>query len=70
MEKIKELRELTDDDLAKKAEQLKTEHFNLRFQKKVGQLENPLKLRTLRRDMARVKTLMNERRRAKAKGQP
>ena len=70
MEKIKELRELTDDDLAKKAGQLKTEHFNLRFQKKVGQLENPLKLRTLRRDMARVKTLINERRRAKAKGQP
>jgi large subunit ribosomal protein L29 len=61
MEKIKDLRELIDEDLEKKAADLKEELFNLRFQKKVGQLENPLRIRTLKRDIARVKTLMRER---------
>lgn len=61
MEKARDLRALSDDDLRNKERDLKTELFNLRFQQKVGQLENPLKIRVLRKDIARVKTLFRER---------
>jgi large subunit ribosomal protein L29 len=64
MEKARDLRALGDDDLRTKERDLKTELFNLRFQQKVGQLENPLKIRVLRKDIARVKTLLHERKRA------
>jgi large subunit ribosomal protein L29 len=64
MEKARDLRALGDDDLKTKERDLKIELFNLRFQQKVGQLENPLKIRTLRKDIARVKTLLHERKRA------
>ncbi|MFH0920314.1 MAG: 50S ribosomal protein L29 [Fibrobacterota bacterium] len=64
MEKARDLRVLGDDDLKNKERDLKAELFNLRFRQKVGQLENPLKIRTLRRDIARVKALLHERRRA------
>jgi large subunit ribosomal protein L29 len=64
MAKMRELKDLSADDLKKKESDLREELFNLRFQKKVGQMENPLKIRSLRRDIARVKTLMSERRRS------
>jgi large subunit ribosomal protein L29 len=56
----KDLRSLPDGDLEKKQGELSEELFNLKFRYKLGQLENPLKLRTLRKDIARVKTILNE----------
>jgi len=64
MAKMREFKEFSADELKKKESDLREELFNLRFQKKVGQMENPLKIRALRRDIARVKTLMSERRRS------
>jgi len=64
MAKMRELKDLSADDLRKKESDLREELFNLRFQKKVGQMENPLKIRSLRRDIARVQTLMSDRRRS------
>ena len=63
MEKARDLRALGDDELRNKERDLKTELFNLRFQQKVGQLQNPVKIRVLRRDVARVKTLLHARKR-------
>lgn len=59
--KAKELRELSDQDLAARLGELKTELFNLRFQKAVGQLGNPMRFRQVRKDIARVLTVMRER---------
>jgi large subunit ribosomal protein L29 len=59
---MRDFRELSADDLRKKESDLREELFNLRFQKKVGQIENPLKIRSLRKDIARVKTLLNAQR--------
>lgn len=56
----KELREKTPDQLREELTTLKKEAFNLRFQQATGQLENPARLRKVRRDAARVKTLLNE----------
>jgi large subunit ribosomal protein L29 len=55
--KAKELRERSDEELAKQLTDLQEELFNLRFQQSTGQLENPIRLRELRRDIARVKTV-------------
>jgi large subunit ribosomal protein L29 len=60
MQTIHDLRQLAEDELKKKETDLREELFNLRFQQKVGQIENPLKLRILRKDLARVKTLLTE----------
>ena len=60
--KIAEVRELTVDDLQARAKDLDDQLFRLRIQKSMGQLEAPAKLRTLRRDLARVKTILRERR--------
>jgi len=57
---IKELRDLTDAELAEKEQQLAQELFNLRFQVATGRIENPMKIRQARRDMARVKTVRRE----------
>ena len=64
-----ELRELSDADLERKLRDLKEELFNLRFQKVTGQLENPMRLRQVRRDLARVRTIQRERELARLKGQ-
>lgn len=61
MMKTKELRELAVDELEQKQRDLRKEHFDLRKVKVAGKLENPLKLRLLRRDMARIQTILNER---------
>lgn len=58
--KAKELRELSADELKQKGQDLRREHFELRKVKIAGKLENPLRLRLIRRDYARIKTILNE----------
>jgi large subunit ribosomal protein L29 len=60
---IEALRDLTRDELLQKREELKQEVFNLSVRKGLRELDNPLKMRTLRRDIARVETILNEDRR-------
>jgi len=55
--KPKELRNMTAEELGVKAEELKKELFNLKMRHATSQLENPLKIRLLRRDIARVNTI-------------
>jgi large subunit ribosomal protein L29 len=57
--KISELRELTPDELKAKEAELRDQMFKLRFQKSLGQLENPLKIKNIRKDIARIRTLLN-----------
>jgi large subunit ribosomal protein L29 len=56
----KDLRDLSSEELVTKAADLKKEMFNLRFQQAMGQIENPMRLRTLRRDIAKTKTVLKE----------
>ena len=56
----KELREKTPDQLRDELTGLKKEAFNLRFQQATNQMENTSRMRTVRRDAARVKTILNE----------
>ena len=56
----KELREKTPDQLRDELANLKKEAFNLRFQQATGALESTARMRTVRRDAARVKTILNE----------
>jgi large subunit ribosomal protein L29 len=56
----KELRNKTPDQLRDQLTALKKEAFNLRFQQATGQLENTARMRAVRRDAARVKTILNE----------
>ena len=58
--KIEKIRSLSPADLAKEELRLKKELFNLRFQNVTGQLENPQKMKELRHDIARVKTVIRE----------
>ena len=60
MMEAKELREKTMDQLSETLEALKKEGFNLRFQQATGQVENTAQMRRARRDVARVKTIINE----------
>ena len=60
--KVGEIRELGVDDLQARAKDIDDQLFRLRIQKSMGQLEAPAKLRTLRRDLARIKTILRERR--------
>ena len=55
-----ELRDKTPDQLKDELTSLKKEQFNLRFQAATGQLENASRMKTVRRDVARVLTIMNE----------
>lgn len=64
--KASELREMTTAELEQKFKDLKSELFNLRFQHTVNQLDNPLRLAAVRKDIARVKTLIGEAERKKA----
>ncbi|GAV24653.1 50S ribosomal protein L29 [Carboxydothermus islandicus] len=65
--KAKELRELTDAELVEKLANLKDELFKLRFQLSTGQLDNPSRIREVRRDIARVNTIIREREIARQK---
>jgi large subunit ribosomal protein L29 len=62
MIRARELRELSIDELQQKEKDLKEEFFNLRFQRGTGQLENLMRLTHVKRDIARVKTVLRERR--------
>ena len=64
--KTAELRDKTPDQLREELESLKKEGFNLRFQAATGQLENTARKRQVRRDAARVKTILNEKAHAAA----
>jgi len=59
--KSPEIRELTDDELAKKLEEGRAELFNLRFQMATSQLDNTARVRLVKRDIARVQTEMRAR---------
>ena len=61
-----ELRDKTPDQLREELANLKKESFNLRFQQATGSLENPAQMRRVRRDAARVKTILNEKAQAAA----
>ena len=58
--KAKEIREMTPDELNAKLKELKTELFNLRFQHAINQLDNPHKIVDVKRDIARVMTILQE----------
>ncbi|MEJ2410971.1 MAG: 50S ribosomal protein L29 [Novosphingobium sp.] len=64
--KIEDLRAKTDDQLTADLADLKREQFNLRFQAATSQLEGPARVKQVRRDIARIKTLQAERAAAKA----
>ena len=66
--KASDVRAKTDDELKASIEQLAKERFNLRFQKASGQLENTARVRQVRRDIARIRTLLSERARTEAAG--
>ena len=67
MTKATDLRAKTDDQLADELGNLKRDAFNLRFQAATSQLEKPSRVREVRRDIARIKTLQSERSRSAAK---
>lgn len=59
--KVNALRDLSTAELEKKVVDLKVELFNLRFQMATGQLENPMKIKEIRKDIAKAKTILRER---------
>ena len=59
--KVNVLRDLCTAELEKKVVDLKVELFNLRFQMATGQLENPMKIKEIRKDIAKAKTVLRER---------
>ena len=62
---LKKMRELTEVELNTELDKMKKELFNLRFQHVTGQLENPVKMRELKKYIARVKTIIREKELAK-----
>jgi len=67
MTKATDLRAKTEDQLSEELGNLKREAFNLRFQAATSQLEKPTRVKEVRKDIARIKTLQNERSRSAAK---
>jgi len=65
--KVKQIREFSDDELMQKIKDLKGELFNLRFQAATGQLDNPMRIREVRKTIARMKTVLTERQNQKIK---
>ena len=57
---LNKMREMTDVELNAELDKMKKELFNLRFQHVTGQLENPVKMRELKKDIVRVKTILRE----------
>jgi large subunit ribosomal protein L29 len=64
--KAEDIRAKSDDELKEQLLDLRKEAFNLRFQTVSGQLENTARVRDVRHDIGRIKTILNERRRAQA----
>lgn len=58
--KARELRDLSIPELKERLSQLREELFNLRFQKRIHRLENPMRIRNIKRDIARVLTVLGE----------
>ena len=59
--KASKIREMSSQELQQKLVELKSELFNLRFQMATGQLENPMRVREVKKDIARIKTIIRER---------
>lgn len=66
MKKPDELRALTVEELKQEENNLRKELFNLRFQKTTGEIENPMRIRRVRKDIARVLTIMSEKLKVKS----
>ena len=64
---VEDIRRMTADQMDDEILKLKKERFNLRFQRATGQLENTSRLRQARRDIARIKTIAGQKRRAESK---
>ena len=64
--KAKELLDLSNDDLQSKRRELKLDNFNMRLQQQLGQLEKPHRLRANRKDIARIETVLNQRKKQAA----
>ena len=58
--KMNEIRDMSAEDLDKKLAELKEELFNLRFQMATGQCENPMKIREVKKSIARIKTVQRQ----------
>ncbi|MBE8951067.1 MAG: 50S ribosomal protein L29 [Quinella sp. 3Q1] len=58
--KVKEIRDMSADEQVEKIKSLKEELFNLRFQHATGQLENPMRIRQVKRSIAQIKTIQSE----------
>ena len=69
MKKPSELRDLSEDELRQEESTLRKELFNLRFQKVTGEIENPMRIRQIRKDIARVLTVLVEKSAGKDFGQ-
>ncbi len=65
---LKKIREMSEAELNAELIRMKKDLFNLRFQHVTGQLENPIKMRETKRDIARVKTIIREKELAKVQG--
>jgi large subunit ribosomal protein L29 len=65
---IKKMRDMTEAELNNEVKKLKNELFNLRFQHVTGQLENPIKMRDVKKEIARVKTIIREKELKKVQG--
>ena len=61
MAKVREIRDLGEVELMERLESLKEELFNLRFQLATGQLDNPMRIKDVRHDVARILTILRER---------
>ena len=64
---LNKIREMTDVELSAELDKMKQELFNLRFQHVTGQLDNPVKMREVKRNIARVKTIIREKELEKAR---
>ncbi|HUP43885.1 MAG TPA: 50S ribosomal protein L29 [Thermoanaerobaculia bacterium] len=64
--KIAELRNKTENELETRQRELSEQLFKLRFQRSTGRLENPMKIREVKREIARIRTLLNESREPRA----
>ncbi len=58
--KASEIRNLTDEEMNSKLKDLRAELFNLRFQLAINQLENPMRISAVKKDIARIKTILHE----------
>ena len=65
---LNKIRKMTDQERTAELERMKQELFNLRFQHVTGQLENPIKLRETKKDIARIKTIIREKELEKVNG--